>query len=47
VDLGFRWLAKAASDRSFDLICIKVDPRFDPYRDDDRFKTLIAQIGVA
>ena len=46
VDLGFRWLAQACSDRSFDLICIKVDPRFDPYRDDARFKTLIKQIGV-
>jgi serine/threonine-protein kinase len=45
-DLGFRWLAQALGDRSFDLICIKVDPRFDPYRDDPRFKALIAQIGV-
>ena len=46
VDVGFRWLAKAASDRSFDLICIKVDPRFDPYRDDERFRALTRQIGV-
>jgi serine/threonine-protein kinase len=46
VDPGFRWLARACADRSFDLIGIKVDPRFDPYRDDDRFKALTRQIGV-
>ncbi len=46
IDLGFRWLAKACTDRSFDLICMKVDPRFDPYRDDERFKALTRQIGV-
>ena len=34
VDLGFHWLAKACEDRSFDLISIKVDPRFDALRDD-------------
>jgi serine/threonine-protein kinase len=45
-DVGFRWLAQACSDRSFDLTCIKVDPRFDPLRDDDRFKALMRQIGV-
>ena len=46
VDLGFRWLAKACSDRSFDLISINVDPRFDPYRDDPRFGALTAQLGL-
>jgi serine/threonine-protein kinase len=46
VDSGFVWLTKAANDRSFDLICIKVDPRFDPYRDDERFRALMAQVGV-
>jgi len=46
IDLGFKWLAKACADRSFDLICMKVDPRFDPYRDDERFKALTRQIGV-
>ena len=46
VDSGFAWLTKAAKDRSFDLICIKVDPRFDPYRDEERFRALIKQVGV-
>jgi hypothetical protein len=28
------------------LIAIKVDPRFDPYRDDPRFGRLVAQMGL-
>jgi serine/threonine-protein kinase len=46
VDLGFRWMSKACSDRAFDLISINVDPRFDPYRDDPRFRALTAQLGL-
>lgn len=45
-DLGFKWLAKAGEDRSFDLISIKVDPRFDPLRDDRRFAALARQLHV-
>jgi serine/threonine-protein kinase len=45
VDLGFRWLTKACDDRSFDLICLKVDPRFDPLRDDERFGALMKRLG--
>lgn len=43
---GFRWLTKACEDRSFDLISIKVDPRFDPLRDDSRFQTLIRRLAL-
>ena len=46
VDVGFRWLTKAAEDRSFDLISIKVDPRFDSLRDDPRFTAISRQLGV-
>jgi serine/threonine-protein kinase len=46
VDVGFHWLTKAADDRSFDLISIKVDPRFDPLRDDARFAAIARQLGV-
>jgi hypothetical protein len=28
---GFEWLAKAYQDRCFELIVIKVDPRFDAF----------------
>jgi TolB-like protein/Tfp pilus assembly protein PilF len=45
-DLGFKWLAKAGEDRSFDILSIKVDPRFDPFRDDRRFVALAKQLGV-
>jgi hypothetical protein len=43
---GFRWLAKACADRCFDLIAIKVDPRFDPYRADPRFRHVMTQLGL-
>jgi len=45
-DLGFTWLAKAGDDRLFDIISIKVDPRFDPLRDDRRFVSLAKQLHV-
>jgi len=45
-DVGFKWLAKAGEDRTFDIISIKVDPRFDPFRDDRRFVALARQLGV-
>jgi len=45
-DLGFRWMQKALEDRSFDLISIKVDPRFDPLKDDRRFRAIASQMGV-
>jgi len=46
LDLGFEWLAKASDDRAFDLISIKVDPRFDALRQDRRFVTIATHIGV-
>jgi serine/threonine-protein kinase len=46
VELGFRWMVKACEDRSFDLISIKVDPRFDPLRDAPRFAAILRQLGV-
>jgi serine/threonine-protein kinase len=45
LDTGFRWLTRAFADRAFDLVSIQVDPRFDPLRDDPRFKTLLKQLG--
>jgi hypothetical protein len=46
VDRGFTWLARACEDRTFDLIAIKVDPRFDSYRHDNRFRDLIRRLGL-
>lgn len=45
-DLGFRWMQKALEDRSFDLISIKVDPRFDPLKGDPRFEAIASRMGV-
>jgi serine/threonine-protein kinase len=47
LELGFKWLAKASDDRVFDLISIKVDPRFDDLREDRRFISIARHIGVA
>lgn len=46
LDLGFKWLAKASDDRAFDLISIKVDPRYDSLREDRRFAAIRRQLGV-
>jgi serine/threonine-protein kinase len=45
-DVGFQWLQKALEDRSFDLISLKVDPRFDPLKDDPRFDSIAKRMGV-
>ena len=45
-DLGFTWLTKACQDRAFELLSIKVDPRFDPIKDDRRFATVTRQMGL-
>jgi hypothetical protein len=45
-DRGFRWMQKALEDRSFDLISIKVDPRFDALTHDPRFETIVRRLGV-
>ena len=47
IELGFRWMQKALEDRSFDLISIKVDPRFDGLKGDPRFETIARRMGVA
>jgi serine/threonine-protein kinase len=38
---GFQWLTKACEDRCFEMLFVKVDPRFDPIRDDRRFASLL------
>ena len=45
-DLGFRWLKKACQARCFELISLKVDPRFDLLKEDQRFAAVARQVGV-
>jgi len=45
-DEGFKWLEKSFQDRCFELISLKVDPRFDSLNRDPRFSTLANQLGV-
>ena len=46
VDAGFTWLTKACQDRAFELMTIKVDPRFDALKDDRRFAAVTRQMGL-
>ena len=43
---AFERLTRAYQDRCFELITIKVDPRFDSVRSDPRFTSLFRQLGL-
>jgi serine/threonine-protein kinase len=45
-DEGFQWLAKAFQDRCFELICLRVDPRWSALRRNPRFEQLFEQLGL-
>ena len=45
-DSGYGWLTKAGDDRCFDLLALKVDPRFDGLRDDRRYLAVAGRIGL-
>jgi TolB-like protein len=42
---GFDWLDRACQDRTFELILIKVDPRFDSLRNEPRFAAAVKRLG--
>ena len=39
-------MQKALEDRSFDLISIKVDPRFDSLKGDPRFEAIARRMSI-
>jgi TolB-like protein/Tfp pilus assembly protein PilF len=45
-DDGFQWLAKAFQDRCFELICLRVDPRWESLRGDAQFQQLFSKLGL-
>ena len=45
-DEGFQWLAKAFQDRCFELICLRVDPRWESLRGNPRFQKLTEQLAL-
>jgi serine/threonine-protein kinase len=45
-DEGFRWLAKAFQDRSFELISLCVDPRWESLRPNRRFEELVDRLNL-
>jgi TolB-like protein/tetratricopeptide (TPR) repeat protein len=44
---GFTWLDKACEDRAFDLLALKVDPRFDAEMHDPRMHAILRLVGLA
>jgi serine/threonine protein kinase/TolB-like protein/Tfp pilus assembly protein PilF len=45
-DQAFAWLNKAFETRDFILVLLKVEPMFDPLRDDPRFTALMKRVGL-
>ena len=43
---GFSWLSKACDDRCFELLALKVDPRFETISDDERFAAVASRVGL-
>jgi TolB-like protein/Flp pilus assembly protein TadD len=43
---AFEWLEKAYQDRNPTLSGLRVDPRFDPLRDDPRFRDLLLRMNL-
>jgi TolB-like protein/DNA-binding winged helix-turn-helix (wHTH) protein/Tfp pilus assembly protein PilF len=46
-DQAFTWLEKAYAQHSNAITTLKVDPVYDPLRDDPRFQNLLRRIGLA
>jgi DNA-binding winged helix-turn-helix (wHTH) protein/TolB-like protein/Flp pilus assembly protein TadD len=44
-DAAFEWLEKAYNTRDFILTLLKIEPMFDPLRDDARFAELMRRVG--
>ncbi len=45
-DQAFAWLEKAYEEHSFNLVWLKVEPRWDTLRSDQRFADLMRRVGL-
>ena len=43
---SFEWLRKVREVRSYELIFLRVEPRYDPLRTDKQFLTLLERLGL-
>ena len=43
---AFEWLEKALADHSWGMIWLRVDPRLDDLRGDQRFASLLRRMGL-
>ncbi len=46
VEAGFKWLTRACRDKCFEIVALRVDPRFKEFRDDKRFSAIVRQVGL-
>jgi len=46
-ELAFTWLDKSCEDRAFDVLALKVDPRFDADKHDPRMQAILRVVGLA
>jgi hypothetical protein len=46
-ELGFAWLDKSCDDRAFDVLALKVDPRFEAEQHDPRMQGILRLVGLA
>ncbi len=46
VEPGFEWLTRAYQDRCYELVSIRVDPRFDSLRGHPMFASLASKLGL-
>ena len=45
-DLAFRWMDKAYQEHSPGIIMLKVDPKYNPIRSDQRFSDLMHRLRI-
>ena len=46
MDRVYRWLTKASKDWCWELLALKVDPRFEALKDDPRFVAAMRRIRL-